>query len=737
MKLCRMKVKYGWTDKSFTDLLKLMRGILPPNNELPNSMYEAKKILCPMGMDVKKIHARPNDSILFRNDNEDLHVCPKCGASRYKPDGNNSAEEKKKRPPAKVVWYLPIVERFKCLYANVKDAKYLRWHAEWRKSDGMLRHPSDSPQWRSIDGMFPEFGAERKYIMLYVLISGPKEPGNNIDVYLQPLIEDLKLLWDEGTLLNLPGKTKDGIKARLDMQEMGIRKELAPQVSTKRSYLPSACNTLSRKEKISFCKYLSSVKAPHGYSSNIKKLVSMKDLKLVGLKSHDCHVLLQQLLPIAIQGILPKHVRFVITKLCLFFNTICSKVIDPDSLDKLQVDIISRYRPEGSIVEAYYVEEVIEFYTDYLASTDPIGIPRSRHEGRLQGHGTLGLKMISPGAEILDRAHLFVLQHMTEVNAYLEEPYGPGVLVRSYESYDVNGYTFYTKYQDRKSAMQNSGVCVGVSSTEIDRNANNQSRDVKIHIMGLLNISGLDYKEFKIALFKCKWFNIRRGVRVDELGFTLVDFSRFGHEDDPFILATQVKQVFYIEDRVDSKYSIVVQGKRRILGIDDVVDEDEYNQFNENPPFSTELPTSYEDENFNSHYIRKGGYDEKRIEWQKEDPIAHLSQSECIDPSILSNDCTGRGFDWIRARLKKKEGEGYFFPKASTKEVFEKMVLEQVAWHDKIYEGSWSPHGHDDILTRALEKKEHGGHVRGVGGGACIRDVFGSGKNMQNSRTIS
>ncbi|XP_074362621.1 uncharacterized protein LOC141702941 [Apium graveolens] len=384
MKLCRMKVKYGWTDKSFTDLLKLMRGILPPNNELPNSMYEAKKILCPMGMDVKKIHARPNDSILFRNDNEDLHVCPKCGASRYKPDGNNSAEEKKKRPPAKVVWYLPIVERFKCLYANVKDAKYLRWHAEWRKSDGMLRHPSDSPQWRSIDGMFPEFGAEE-------------------------------------TLLNLPGKTKDGIKARLDMQEMGIRKELAPQVSTKRSYLPSACNTLSRKEKISFCKYLSSVKAPHGYSSNIKKLVSMKDLKLVGLKSHDCHVLLQQLLPIAIQGILPKHVRFVITKLCLFFNTICSKVIDPDSLDKLQVDIISRYRPEGSIVEAYYVEEVIEFYTDYLASTDPIGIPRSRHEGRLQGHGTLGLKMISPGAEILDRAHLFVLQHMTEVNAYLEE----------------------------------------------------------------------------------------------------------------------------------------------------------------------------------------------------------------------------------------------------------------------------------------------------------------------------
>lgn len=78
--------------------------------------------------------------------------------------------------------------------------------------------------------------------------------------------------------------------------------------------------------------------------------------------------------------------------------------------------------------------------------------------------------------------------------------------------------------------------------------------------------------------------------------------------------------------------------------------------------------------NKHSHYLGKGGYDEARMEWLKEDPLANLSQSECIDPSMLSDDYTGRGFDWVRARLKKKEGEGYYFPKASTKEVFEKMV---------------------------------------------------------------
>lgn len=57
-------------------------------------------------------------------------------------------------------------------------------------------------------------------------------------------------------------------------------------------------------KKNSFYKCLSSVKAHHGHYLNIKKLVSVKDLKVVGLKSYDFHVLMQQLLPGAISGIL-------------------------------------------------------------------------------------------------------------------------------------------------------------------------------------------------------------------------------------------------------------------------------------------------------------------------------------------------------------------------------------------------------------------------------------------------
>ena len=78
-------------------------------------------------------------------------------------------------------------------------------------------------------------------------------------------------------------------------------------------YLPPACHTLSRKEKISFCQCLHRVKVPQVYSSNIKSLVQLKDLKLVGLNSHDYHVLMHQLLAVAIRDIFPNKVRLAIT----------------------------------------------------------------------------------------------------------------------------------------------------------------------------------------------------------------------------------------------------------------------------------------------------------------------------------------------------------------------------------------------------------------------------------------
>ena len=89
---------------------------------------------------------------------------------------------------------------------------------------------------------------------------------------------------------------------------MKICPELAPVNREKKIFIPPACYTLTKEEKRYVMKTLSEVKVLEGYSSNVKNSVSMTDLKFNGLKYHDCHVLLQQLFPIAIRFVLLKHV---------------------------------------------------------------------------------------------------------------------------------------------------------------------------------------------------------------------------------------------------------------------------------------------------------------------------------------------------------------------------------------------------------------------------------------------
>ena len=156
LELLKLKASNRWSDKSFTDLLCLLGDMLPEGNELPANTYRAKKVICPLGLEVEKIHACRNDCILYRKEFANLHSCPVCGASRYKgkiaPERIEERVEVTKGTPAKVAWYLPIIPCLKHLFANPKEAKMFRWHAEKRKaSDGKLRHPTDAIQWRNID----------------------------------------------------------------------------------------------------------------------------------------------------------------------------------------------------------------------------------------------------------------------------------------------------------------------------------------------------------------------------------------------------------------------------------------------------------------------------------------------------------------------------------------------------------------------------------------------------------
>jgi hypothetical protein len=125
-KLYNLKAKNNWSDVSFTSLLKLLGDMLPENNVLPDSNYRAKKLLCPLNLEVERISACPNDCILFRNEHRDLDKCPKCNASRYKPRDDRDEDDRKKKPSAKILFYLPIIPRLKRLFGNKRDAKLLR-----------------------------------------------------------------------------------------------------------------------------------------------------------------------------------------------------------------------------------------------------------------------------------------------------------------------------------------------------------------------------------------------------------------------------------------------------------------------------------------------------------------------------------------------------------------------------------------------------------------------------------
>jgi hypothetical protein len=64
--LFQLKASNGWSDGSFKDLLMLLNDMLPQGNAVPETVYEAKQIICPMDLEVDKIHVYKNDCILYR-----------------------------------------------------------------------------------------------------------------------------------------------------------------------------------------------------------------------------------------------------------------------------------------------------------------------------------------------------------------------------------------------------------------------------------------------------------------------------------------------------------------------------------------------------------------------------------------------------------------------------------------------------------------------------------------------
>ena len=145
--LVNLKARFRWSDKSFIELFVVLKKMLPEDNALSKNHFEEKKILCPMGMKYQKIHACLNGCILYKNQFSEMHKYPTCGVSRYKVKDDECSDDATTNNglPKKVCRYLQLIIRFKRLFANEHDTKNLTWHADSRKSDGLLQHLVDSP----------------------------------------------------------------------------------------------------------------------------------------------------------------------------------------------------------------------------------------------------------------------------------------------------------------------------------------------------------------------------------------------------------------------------------------------------------------------------------------------------------------------------------------------------------------------------------------------------------------
>nr|XP_028956335.1 uncharacterized protein LOC114824099 [Malus domestica] len=491
-----------------------------------------------------------------------------------------------------------------------------------------------------------------------------------------------------GTLLDMDKKSKDGLAARADLEILNIRHGQHPRREGNRTFRPPTLFTLKREEKTAFCEVLSTIRVPDGYSSNLSQCVHVNERKIHGLKSHDCHVLMQQLLPLAIRAVLPKSVTMILLELSAIFRQLCSKKESEEGFKQLNSRIaltlcqlekifppafftvmmhlpvhladetaiagpvpyrwmypIERYlqtlkryvrnmgHPEGSIAEAYLVDECLSFCSLYLRDVESRRTRRGRNEDGI-GRGVSGGLSIfhSKGCymgsgenvelelNVLDQCHRYILNNCDEVSPFRRQHEEflknqhrrarltmrqikelskkefpewfrqhinsrchandnlmsedlcwlanyPSRVVTKYKSHIIHGFRFRTKSVDDKHKNQNCGVFVPANVPGAIGQVNCYGRVIDMFEVRYCGPTEAGDRGRAVMLFKCEWVNSEspRGMKTDQYGFTLVNFNRLGFKEDPFILASQALQAFYVEDTIEKDWHVVVRTQPRDL----------------------------------------------------------------------------------------------------------------------------------------------------------------------------
>ena len=141
---------------------------------------------------------------------------------------------------------------------------------------------------------------------------------------------------------------------------------------------------------------------------------------------------------------------------------------------------------------------------------------------------------------------------------------GPNTLVTCFKGYIINGFRFHTKDYEAKRKTQNSGVVVvaETSSFASGRDMNPITGDIPYYGV-LTEVVELHYLGGnRVVLFKCDWWdfiNTGRGIKRDEYGYIYVNFTRTLSTDEPFVLASQAKKIFYVKNANESNWHTVIE----------------------------------------------------------------------------------------------------------------------------------------------------------------------------------
>ncbi|CAL2228558.1 unnamed protein product [Prunus armeniaca] len=218
------------------------------------------------------------------------------------------------------------------------------------------------------------------------------------------------------------------------------RLDFAPFGDNDKARRDLAFFSMKPNDKKEFLKFVSSVKFPDGYASNIARCVNVDGGKFTGLKSHDCHMFMQRLLPVGIRHLLPEDVVKPIILLSRFFSQLTAKTLRKTDMFQLRHDIVqvlckfemifppafftsmmhvmvhlpeeallagpvnyrwmylierllgelkksvrNRAKPEGSIVEAWVQYESLTFCGMYLKDVETVfHRPQRNHDGGMR-----------------------------------------------------------------------------------------------------------------------------------------------------------------------------------------------------------------------------------------------------------------------------------------------------------------------------------------------------------------